>query len=106
MLTFSVRVRRSIAQTGTSEGRSMTSVTPRFNNYRAAAASDELVAVATSRAYFRRPSSSCDATMFESRRNCRGANEIGSLFNPYWQVSLVQDESPAYARVLQGVSFP
>lgn len=105
-LLFAVRLRRSIAQTRTSEGHSDIGVTPRLNNYRAQAAGDELVAVSTSKVYFRRPAQACDGSS-GSRRNCRGGqDELGSLFNPYWQVGLVQDNSPAVARGMQGVPLP
>ncbi|WP_220808585.1 pilus assembly protein TadG-related protein [Noviherbaspirillum aridicola] len=105
-LRFSVRLRRHVAQTSTSEGRSRIVVTPRLNNNRANAPSNELVAVSTSKVYFRRPLGSCAGGLGGSRDNCRGGHETGSLFNPYWHVGLVQDGSVATARALQGVALP
>lgn len=109
-LLFAIRLRRPIGQTSTSEGRSSIRTTPHLNNYHAQAAGAELVAVSASKVYFRRPAAHCGFSTGESRRNCSAIgsrrSELGSLFNPYWQVSLVQDNHAAQARRLQGVALP
>ncbi|WP_414691735.1 hypothetical protein [Noviherbaspirillum sp.] len=112
-LRFSVRLRRPVRQTRTSEGRSAVRTSTRFNQLFAGAAGNELVAVSTSNVYFRRPAGmGCDGSNSGSRQNCyglvegMGGSERGSLFNPYWQVGLVQDGGAAQARRMQGVQLP
>ena len=105
-LKFSIRVRRRIDQTRSSEGRSDVRPSPQLNAYRAApAGGDELVALASSEVYFERPPG--------AHENAYGASvgtprEIGSLFNPYWQVRLVQTDPSLVkaAQLLQGVVMP
>lgn len=100
-LKFAVQLTRSIGQTLTSEGRSSVQSTPRLNAYRASPASgNDIVAVAASEVFFERPDqggASCSDGSRIGRDNCYGrtavgrSREIGSLFNPYWQVRLVHD---------------
>jgi len=104
-LQFSVRLRRDKSQTVTSEGRSDIKPTPRLNAYAAQpAGGNELVAVSTAENYFQRDG--------DARDNAYGASlgkphEIGSLFNPYWQVHLVRSDADIRrAQALQGVVLP
>lgn len=91
-LRFSVRLVRARADLRTSDGSSQIRTTKdsRINAYDSTVANGEMAAVATSEVYFERP--------FDQRQNRYGAargraQEIGSLFNPYWQVRLVYSES-------------
>jgi hypothetical protein len=115
-LIFAVRLRREKSQTVTSEGQSAIEITPRLNAYQASlAGGNDLVAVSASEVYFQRPDmdANCSDGSFMGRGNCYGrvdvgrAREIGSLFNPYWHVRLIQhDSSVNQARALQGVGSP
>ena len=68
------------------------------------AGGDQMAAVSTSEVFFQRDEATKD--------NPYGAGlgkpkEIGSLFNPYWQVKLVQsDTNVRAAQFLQGVVLP
>ena len=111
-LKFAIRLRRPIDQTMTSEGRSAIkqSSSPShklgLNDYHATpAGGSEMVAVGASEVYFQRPPT-------QDRQNIYGKsigkpNEIGSLFNPYWQVRLIgSPDSIQKAQLLQGVVLP
>ena len=104
-LQFAIRLRRDISQTVTSEGRSAITNTPRLNAYQAKpAGGSELVAVTTSEVYFQRPSEVRDNQYGQSSGKPR---EIGSLFNPYWQVHLIQSaDNIRKAQALQGAVLP
>ena len=104
-LRLAVRLGRRTSETITSEGRSAISPTPRLNAYAATpAGGQELVAVSASEAFFQRPPSSADNAFGLSIGKPR---EIGSLFNPYWQVRLVQsDAAVAIAQGQQGALLP
>ena len=79
-LLYAVQLRRSLAQTSTSEGRSGVKNTERINPYRANAAADNaLFGLAGVEVFFQRPDNRVD-----------GQTELPSLFNPYWQVHLVE----------------
>ena len=104
MLT-GIRLTRSASQTQTSEARSSIKSSARLNNYEAQmAGGDQMAAVSTSEVFFQRDEATKD--------NPYGAGlgkpkEIGSLFNPYWQVKLVQsDTNVRAAQFLQGVVLP
>lgn len=104
MLT-GIRLTRSASQTQTSEARSGIKSSARLNNYEAqTAGGDQMAAVSTSEVFFQRDEATKD--------NPYGAGlgkpkEIGSLFNPYWQVKLVQsDTNVRAAQFLQGVVLP
>lgn len=106
MLT-GIRLTRNASQTQTSEARSSIKSSARLNNYEAQMAGGEqkMAAVSTSEVFFQRD----DAT----KDNPYGAGlgkpkEIGSLFNPYWQVKLVQtsDSNMRAWQLLQGVVLP
>lgn len=103
LLQFSIRLRRAISETMTSEGRS--AITPpsasvaqlRFNTYKATpAGGNEMVAVSGSEVYFERPETRSD-----------GKKELASLFNPYWQVRLYRNkEDVKKAQAMQGAVIP
>lgn len=114
MLT-GIRLTRNASQTQTSEARSSIKSSARLNNYQAQMAGSEqnMAAVSTSEVFFERH----DATKPDSdparKDNSYGAGlgrpkEIGSLFNPYWQVKLVQTSAAnvSAAQFLQGVFLP
>jgi len=87
-LRMSVRLVRARSDLRTSDGSSQIqrSADSRIDAYESRVAKDEMAAVASSEVYFERP--------FAQRPNGHGApqgrpREVGSLFNPYWQVRLV-----------------
>jgi hypothetical protein len=104
-LQFTVRLRRDKNQTATSEGRSNIKTTPRLNAYAAQpAGGSEFVAVSTAENYFQRDGDAQDNVYGESLGK---PQEIGSLFNPYWQVHLVRSDADIRrAQALQGVVLP
>ena len=50
-----------------------------------------MTAIATSEVYFERPE---DFSLNQSAAGGAGIREVGSLFNPYWQVRLITNVSP------------
>jgi hypothetical protein len=106
-MKFAIRVRRDKSQTVTSDARSRIKPSPHLNPFTAklakdvATSSEVYVAVGASEVYFERP--------FDYRDNGYGSGlgrsqEIGSLFNPYWQVRLWDaPEEVKKAQALQGV---
>jgi hypothetical protein len=111
-LRYAVRLRRNKSQTLTSEGRSAikgsgsdTRLGQSLNAYQAQpAGGDDLVAVSASEVFFSREGA--------SEKNVYGQGlgkprEVGSLFNPYWQVRLIQaDAEIQTAQALQGAVLP
>jgi hypothetical protein len=95
-LQFAIRVTRPMNQTRTSAGTSAVKPGGRLHMFDGAAAGGVLAAVATSEVYF------------DHERERDGATELGSLFNPYWQVHLVGNSTAvvAAATALQGVATP
>lgn len=95
-LDFAVRVTRAAAQTRTSDARAPVRASSRLNRYPGQPARGLYAGVSASQAHFERPSPRSD-----------GQAELASLFNPYWQVRLI-DATPyaAAARALQGVATP
>lgn len=95
-LDFAVRVMRDAAQTRTSDARSTVRPSQRLNRYSGQPARGIYAAVSASQVHFERPSPRAD-----------GQAELASLFNPYWQVRLI-DAAPyaAMARARQGVTTP
>lgn len=92
-LRFAIRLTRDRTQQKTSAGTSGIKPAGRLELYAGNQAGDTMGAVATSEVYFERPVP------------LAGQTELGSLFNPYWQVHLVSN-SPASviaALALQGV---
>lgn len=101
-LDFAVRLTRANAQTLTSEARAQVRAhrpldpSLRLNRYAGQPAQAVYAALSASQAHFERPTARSD-----------GQDELASLFNPYWQVRLI-DPTPyaAAARALQGVAWP
>jgi len=94
---FAIRLRRLADQTATSEGRSQIKPSARLNNYQSAPAKGYYASVSASEVYFSRPVPRAD-----------GKTELASLFNPYWQVHLIEvpDDIKAAAQALQGSVLP
>jgi hypothetical protein len=98
-IRFSMRVRRVPAETPTSQGRSRirqaASGPYDLNRYQGAPSDGVYAAVATSEVFFDRPVGRAD-----------GRRELGSAFNPYWQVRLVHSQTAIdQARARQGRPF-
>lgn len=100
-LRFTVRLRRKTSETGTSQGRSAIRSTPQLNAYAANAAEDAatgtpvLSQIATSEVYFRRPPLQSQNSYGQTLGQ---PEELGSLFNPYWQVRLAQPSASDFAK--------
>jgi hypothetical protein len=107
LLKFTARLRRRVDQNRTSEAKSDIKNTPVLNPYQSATAKDVvsnknvLSQISTSEVFFRRPPA--------EEKNVYGETvskpvELGSLFNPYWQVRLVQpsEEDRRAADLMQG----
>jgi hypothetical protein len=94
-LQFAIRVTRAMNQTRTSAGTSAVKPSGRLEMFNGAAAGGVLAAVATSEVYF-------------DHERDNGTTELGSLFNPYWQVHLVGNSAAvvAAATALQGGATP
>ena len=113
---ISVSLLRNKTQTATSDGRSAISPDGHLNAYQAVfAGGNSMSAVSTAEVYFQRPDldESCSGGTRMGRDNCYGraslgkGNELASLFNPYWQVHLVQsDDAVRTAQERQGVVLP
>lgn len=98
-IRFSMRVMRTPEQTSTSEGRSQirgaANGPHNLNHYQGAPSAGVYAAVATSEVFFDRPVGRSD-----------GRRELGSAFNPYWQVRLVHSQAAIdQARARQGRPF-
>lgn len=98
-IRFSMRVTRAPAQTPTSQGRSQIRQAANgahdLNRYQGAPSDGAYAAVATSEVFFDRPAGRSD-----------GRRELGSAFNPYWQVRLVHSQAAVdQARARQGRPF-
>ncbi|MES2207488.1 MAG: pilus assembly protein TadG-related protein [Pseudomonadota bacterium] len=104
-LQFAIRVRRKIDQTRTSEGQSSIKASKKLNQFHATpAGGKELVAVSASEVFFERPPTA-HANQYGQANG--KSEELGSLFNPYWQVRLIH--SPTHvkqAQIMQGVVLP
>ena len=75
---FSIRLIRKKTEARTSAGKSLIKPAGRMDLYQGSEVVDVMAAVATSEVFFERPVARVD-----------GQKEIGSLFNPYWQVHLI-----------------
>ncbi len=111
-LRHAVRLRRPKDQTLTSEGRSEIKnsgsgnrLGQTLNAYQALpAGGDDFVAVSASEVFFSREGESKDNVYGKGIGKPR---EIGSLFNPYWQVRLIQSDAAIQAaQALQGTPLP
>jgi hypothetical protein len=103
-MLFGARVLRSRNQLATSDGRSSVHPSTRLNAYQSTVADDMMAAVSTAEVFFERPFDAKDNLFGKAKNQPR---EIGSLFNPYWQVRLVdsvQDRSSLFLR--QGAALP
>jgi hypothetical protein len=89
VLRFSIRLTRSKDQARTSEGRAAVKPSGRLVKFETHFSSDVLAAVSTSEVFFRRPAPRSD-----------NANELASLFNPFWQVHLVSTSSGDIAKAI------
>ena len=105
-------LRRSKAQTLTSEGRSEIRNSGSGNRlgqaldaYQAQpAGGDDFVAVSASEVFFSREG---EATENVYGKSIKKPREVGSLFNPYWQVRLIQSDAAILAaQALQGAPLP
>ena len=92
-LQFSIRLTRANGETRTSGNASGIKPTGRLEKFDSAAAGGVLAAVATSEVFF-------------DHRQENGTEELGSLFNPYWQVHLINNPAAvtAAALALQGAT--
>lgn len=111
-LRHAVRLRRPRDQTLTSEGRSEIKnsgsgnvLGQTLNAYQAQpAGGDDFVAVSASEVFFSREGKTENNVHGESMKKPR---EIGSLFNPYWQVRLIQSDAAIQAaQASQGAQLP
>ena len=111
-LRHAVRLLRPKDQTLTSEGRSEIKnsgsgnvLGQTLNAYQAQpAGGDNFVAVSASEVFFSREGKTEDNVHGQSMDKPR---EIGSLFNPYWQVRLIQSDAAIQAaQALQGAQLP
>lgn len=96
VMQFRVRLTRNAANTRTSAGTSTIASTPRLNNFQNNFADGVMTAVAGGEVYFERPltvpndPAQGNNNQYAERIGSHDKREIGSLFNPYWQVRLKQ----------------
>ncbi|MDB5822449.1 MAG: hypothetical protein JWR21_1153 [Herminiimonas sp.] len=103
-MLFGARVLRSRDQLSTSDARSSVRPSVRLNAYRSTVAGDMMAAVATAEVFFERPIDAKDNLFGKAKNQPR---ELGSLFNPYWQVRLVDSASDRNSLSLrQGAALP
>jgi len=92
-LLHGVRLTRSATNLRTTDGTTgqiRTRSDSRIGAYDTAVAGGEMAAVSTSEVYFERPATQAD-NIFGARTN--RPRELGSLFNPYWQVRLASSNA-------------
>ena len=99
-LDFSIRVVRARGELPVSGGRSAIAPGERINSYDTAAAGDEFAAVAASQVYFARPPDHQD-NQYAVRAHGSHAQELASLFNPFWQVRLIDLPADSAAQRLR-----
>ncbi|MEB0135212.1 pilus assembly protein TadG-related protein [Actimicrobium sp. CCC2.4] len=96
VMQFRVRLTRNAANTRTSAGTSTIASTPRLNNFQNNFADGVMTAVAGGEVYFERPLTvpndltQGNYNQYAEKIGSHEKREIGSLFNPYWQVRLQQ----------------
>ena len=117
-LKFAVRLVRDKTAVRTSDGASQIRPSPRLNNFNSNLASQQMVAIATSEVYFNHPPeqanagsagiSSANRNQYAVSQNNLATRELGSLFNPYWQVRLITNNPGDIAsqQTLQGAVMP
>lgn len=96
-LQFSARVVRTSGQTRTSGNRSQIPSSARLNTYQNNFANGEMAAVSSSEVFFERPITHRE-NLFGKSLNPSKPREIGSLFNPYWQVRLIHSDADTAAQ--------
>lgn len=114
-LGFTVRLERAAASARTSDGTSVIAGSPRLNNFATNFAGGVMSAMATSEVYFERPwfnsgdhsYSTGDMAYIVTQnqwaaRPNKKTRELGSLFNPYWQVRLAAND-PVQVKNQQGL---
>ena len=113
-LRYAVRLRREKTQTLTSEGRSEIKnsgsgnrLGQTLNAYQAQpAGGNDFVAISASEAFFSREGNAKD-NVYGAGLSSSKPRETGSLFNPYWQVRLIQaDDAIQAAQAQQGAVLP
>jgi Putative Flp pilus-assembly TadE/G-like len=94
-LRFAVRVKRAAAALRTTDGASPIKASGRLGVYDARPAGGIFASVSASEVFFARPTPRGD-----------GQAELGSLFNPYWQVRLAKasEEAMQAAKAMQGAA--
>lgn len=104
-LLMAIRVRRNRGQMQVSGQRSEIGRSENLNAYEVqTAGGDEMAAVSAAEVFFQREGDSRD-NVYGQRMG--KPQEVGSLFNPFWQVRLAQsDDYTRAARALQGVVLP
>lgn len=90
-LRYAVRVVRDAAAIGTSGAASQIPASSHLNSYTNKPANGRLTAISTGEVYFERPLDS--ANIAAVKANSPSSHEMGSLFNPYWQVRLVANNA-------------
>jgi hypothetical protein len=99
VMQFQVRLTRNAANTRTSAGTSTIARTPRLNNFQNNFANGVMTAVAGGEVFFERPLTVANDpgqgnfNQYAEKNSSPDKREIGSLFNPYWQVRLMQPVS-------------
>lgn len=96
-LMFSVRVARARTQARTSDAASSVAPSSRLNAYQSNFAKNVMAAVSTSEVFFERPLAHRE-NQFGKNLSLAKPREIGSLFNPYWQVRLIHSEADVNAQ--------
>lgn len=96
---IAIRVSKDGAKQRFSGGESIIKPNGRLDLYQGALAKNEMAAIARAEIYFERP---------DGNNPFYGKQELGSLFNPYWQVRLapVTASERALAQLKQGVFLP
>ncbi len=94
VMQFRVRLTRNAASTRTSTGTSVIASTSRLNNFQNNFADGVMTAIAVGEVFFERPLTvpndpgQGNYNQYAERNGSPDKREIGSLFNPYWQVRL------------------
>jgi hypothetical protein len=101
-----VRLVRHRRDFRTTDARSDIPAAGRLGEYASDTAGDVMAAVSTARIYFARPPAHSVNRWRDGEPGAGYSEEIGSLFNPYWQVRLVdRPQDVASQRVRQAGGF-
>ena len=90
-LRYAVRLVRDATAVRTSGAASQIPPSPRINNFSNTSRNSRLTAISTGEVYFERPLDSPNTAAV--RNGSANTRELGSLFNPYWQVRLVANSA-------------